>query len=358
MAAIELQGLYKRFGATEVVRGIDLAVPAGSFLTLLGPSGCGKSTLLRMLAGLDSPSDGRILFDGETVNDVPPGRRDIAMVFQSYALYPHMTVAQNIAYPLRKRGVGRAERDAAVIRVAEVLQLSALLARRPRELSGGQQQRVALGRALVRDPRIFLLDEPLSNLDATLRSHMRNELVALHRRLGRTMVYVTHDQLEAMTMSTHVAVIDGGRLQQFGTPADIYHRPANRMVAAFVGTPGMSFVDAVASGGRLLLSGQAIARIDHGDSPITIGMRAEDIQIAVTGISAIVDHIEAIGHETLVGLSGDFGRVVARAGADCGLLPGASVHWLPRVERLHLFHPETGLRVEASLTPNDEIPAT
>ncbi|PZN96268.1 MAG: sugar ABC transporter ATP-binding protein [Alphaproteobacteria bacterium] len=351
MAGIELRALHKRFGTTDVVRGIDLTVPSGAFLTLLGPSGCGKSTLLRMLAGLEAPSAGQILFDGSVVNDIPPGRRDIAMVFQSYALYPHMTVAQNIAYPLRKRGVPRGERDAAVARAAEVLQLTALLDRRPRELSGGQQQRVALGRALVREPRIFLLDEPLSNLDATLRSHMRRELVALHRRIGRTMVYVTHDQLEAMTMSTHVAVIDGGRLQQFGTPAEVYRRPANRMVASFIGTPGMAFADGMVATGRLLLAGRPLALIGAPDGPVTVGIRAEDVEIADTGVAACVTDMEAVGHETLLTLSGEFGTVTARAPADCRLAPGATVHWQVRPAQLHLFNPETGDRRNAALSP-------
>lgn len=353
MASIAFQGLAKRFGTTDVVRGIDLAVPSGAFLSLLGPSGCGKSTLLRMLAGLETPSAGQILFDDKVVNDVAPGDRDIAMVFQSYALYPHMTVAQNIAYPLKKRGMPRAERDAAVSRVADMLQLGALLTRRPRELSGGQQQRVALGRALVRDPQIFLLDEPLSNLDATLRSHMRAELVALHQRLGRTTVYVTHDQLEAMTMSTHVAVIDGGVLQQFGTPADIYRRPANMMVAAFIGTPAMSFVAGEIAAGQVLLAGAAVAAAAGEAGAVMIGLRAEDVIIGPGGIPAEVAHVEAIGHETLVGLTGDFGAVTARAGADCGLRPGDAVNWLPRAERLHFFDGATGLRRDCQLRPGD-----
>ncbi len=351
MASIAFEGLTKRFGTTDVVRGIDLAVPSGAFLSLLGPSGCGKSTLLRMLAGLENPSEGRILFDGEVVNDVPPGRRDIAMVFQSYALYPHMTVAQNIAYPLRKRGVKRAERDAAVARVAAMLQLDALLARRPRELSGGQQQRVALGRALVRDPRIFLLDEPLSNLDATLRSLMRSELVALHRRIGRTMVYVTHDQLEAMTMSTHVAVIDGGVLQQFGSPADVYRRPANRMVAGFIGTPAMAFLDGVVAAGRLLVAGDVLSMTGAADGAVTIGVRAEDVTIGDGRIAARVSHVEAVGHETLVTLEGGFGRVTARAAADCALVPGDAVAWAARAERLHLFDHRSGVSLDAPCSP-------
>ena len=243
MAAVSFEKVRKAFGKVVAIPELDLAIAAGEFVSLLGPSGCGKTTTLRMLAGLDQPTGGRIRIGERIVNDLPPAARDIAMVFQSYALYPHMTVAENIAYPLKKRGVPRSERPAKVKAVAELLQLGPLLDRKPRQLSGGQQQRVALGRALVREPKVFLLDEPLSNLDAKLRAHMRAELIELHRRLGKTMVYVTHDQLEAMTMSTRIAVMQGGVLQQFGTPAEIYHRPANVFVAGFIGTPSMTLVD-------------------------------------------------------------------------------------------------------------------
>jgi ABC-type sugar transport system ATPase subunit len=210
MAGISITKLCKAFGALLAVKDLDLEIDEGEFVSLLGPSGCGKTTTLRMLAGLDFPTSGTISIAGRVVNDLPPGKRDVAMVFQSYALYPHMTVAENIAYPLKKRGVPRPERQAKVMDVARLLRLEALVERKPRHLSGGQQQRVALGRALVREPQVFLLDEPLSNLDAKLRAHMRAELIELHRRIGKTMVYVTHDQLEAMTMSDRIAVMHGG----------------------------------------------------------------------------------------------------------------------------------------------------
>src|SRR5579859_5379390 len=223
MAGISIEKLCKAFGPVVAVRDLELEIAEGEFVSLLGPSGCGKTTTLRMLAGLDFPTSGSIRIGGRVVNDLPPGKRDIAMVFQSYALYPHMSVAENIAYPLRKRGVPRRERDAKVMEVARLLRLEALVDRKPRHLSGGQQQRVALVRALVREPQVFLLDEPLSNLDAKLRAHMRAELIELHRRIGKTMVYVTHDQLEAMTMSDRIAILHGGRLQQVASPDDIYH---------------------------------------------------------------------------------------------------------------------------------------
>ncbi|TKD49990.1 ABC transporter ATP-binding protein [Sphingomonas baiyangensis] len=347
MSAIDLVGVRKQFGETQVVRGVDLAVPSGAFLSLLGPSGCGKTTLLRMLAGLETPSEGEIRIDGAVVNAVPPGARDIAMVFQSYALYPQMTVAQNIAYPLRKRGVPKGERAGRVAAVAEMLQLGPLLERKPRQLSGGQQQRVALGRALVREPRIFLLDEPLSNLDATLRSHMRAELIELHRRIGRTMVYVTHDQLEAMTMSTHIAVIDGGVVQQFGTPQQVYRRPVNRMVAGFIGTPAMAFVEGrVGEGGALTLAGTRVATVDAapGATPV-IGIRAEDVRLAEIGVPARVGLVEPIGHETLVRLHCDAGIVTARLPGDTAVQPGEQVHFTADAGRLHLFDPIGGERL-------------
>ena len=243
MATVTFDNVRKTFGETVAIPGLDLMIRSGEFVSLLGPSGCGKTTTLRMLAGLEQPTSGEIRIGDRPVNDVAPAQRDIAMVFQSYALYPHMNVAENIAYPLRKRGVPKAERPAKVKAVADLLQLGPLLTRKPKQLSGGQQQRVALGRALVRDPQVFLLDEPLSNLDAKLRAHMRAELIELHRRLGKTMVYVTHDQLEAMTMSTRIAVMRDGVLQQFATPAEIYHWPANAFVAGFIGTPAMTIAE-------------------------------------------------------------------------------------------------------------------
>ncbi len=310
MADVVLQGVRKAFGDFVAVHGLDLEIASGEFVSLLGPSGCGKTTTLRMLAGLEFPSAGTISIGERVVNDVPPGKRNIAMVFQSYALYPHMTVERNIAYPLRKRRVPPAERKRAVAQTAELLQLTELLQRKPRHLSGGQQQRVALGRALVRDPDVFLLDEPLSNLDAKLRAYMRAELVELHRRLGRTMVYVTHDQLEAMTMSDRIAVMNAGRLQQFAGPQEVYRRPANRFVADFIGTPSMNMVEGMlavengvptftAPGMRLPLDGVPLAADAPG--PVVIGARPEDVILGQSGAhNAMVKIVEPTGHENIV----------------------------------------------------------
>uniref|UniRef100_UPI00197F20D4 ABC transporter ATP-binding protein n=1 Tax=Burkholderia sp. Ac-20379 TaxID=2703900 RepID=UPI00197F20D4 len=244
MTTVSFRNIRKVFGETVTIPSLDLHIESGEFVSLLGPSGCGKTTTLRMLAGLEQPTEGTIEIGGQAVQSLPPAQRDIAMVFQSYALYPHLSVAENIRYPLKKRGVPKAEWPALQKQVVQLLQLDALLDRKPRQLSGGQQQRVALGRALIRKPKVFLLDEPLSNLDAKLRAHMRAELIELHQRIRTTTVYVTHDQLEAMTMSTRIAVMNGGQLQQFATPDEIYYRPANLFVAGFIGTPAMSLADA------------------------------------------------------------------------------------------------------------------
>ncbi|MFC1706699.1 ABC transporter ATP-binding protein, partial [Planctomycetota bacterium] len=239
---LELRGLSKSFGTTEVLQSISLILSASEFLVLLGRSGCGKSTLLRLIAGLEEVSTGEIFIDGRLANELPPRERNLAMVFQSYALYPHMTVAENIAFPLTVRHVPKAEQKTKVLEIAELLGLETLLTRRPHALSGGQRQRVAIGRALVRRPGLFLFDEPLSNLDAALRTRMRLELKALHKRLGATIVYVTHDQIEAMTLATRIAILERGRLQQLATPEEIYRKPANTFVATFVGSPKMNLL--------------------------------------------------------------------------------------------------------------------
>ena len=241
--AIEFRNVTKHFGGTSVVDDLSLEIRDGEFVVLLGPSGCGKTTTLRMLAGLENATSGDIFIDGERVNDVPTQHRDVAMVFQSYALYPHMTIAENIGYPLRVRKIEKSERAARVNRVAAMLEIESLLERKPRQLSGGERQRVALARAIVREPRAYLMDEPLSNLDARLRVQMRGELKRLQHQLGTTTIYVTHDQAEAMTLASRVAVMRKGRLQQFDTPMNIYNYPANRFVAEFVGSPSMNFVE-------------------------------------------------------------------------------------------------------------------
>ncbi|RUU84838.1 ABC transporter ATP-binding protein, partial [Mesorhizobium sp. M7A.T.Ca.TU.009.01.1.2] len=244
MAFLEIDGLRKRFGQVEILKGIDVELEKGGFLVLVGPSGCGKSTLLNTIAGLETITSGEIRVDGRTINDLHPSKRDIAMVFQSYALYPNMTVAGNISFGMEMRGVPAAERQKAIDKVAKVLQIGHLLQRKPSQLSGGQRQRVAMGRALVRDPKLFLFDEPLSNLDAKLRVDMRIEIKRLHATTGTTIVYVTHDQIEAMTLATKIAVMRDGEVQQFGTPAEIYNNPSNLFVADFMGSPAMNLIPA------------------------------------------------------------------------------------------------------------------
>jgi ABC-type sugar transport system ATPase subunit len=351
---VRFEKVRKAFGTAVAVRELDLAIRGGEFVSLLGPSGCGKTTTLRMLAGLEFPTSGTISIGGRVVNEVAPGARDVAMVFQSYALYPHMTVAENIAYPLKKRGVAKAEREERVKRVAETLHLGQLLPRKPRQLSGGQQQRVALGRALVRDPRVFLLDEPLSNLDAKLRAHMRAELIELHRRIRRTFVYVTHDQLEAMTMSDRIAVMHEGVLQQFGTPSEVYNRPANLFVAGFIGAPAMNLLRGRATdvafvhpAFRLPFAGPATPETGRD---LVIGIRPEDVTLGTGPFSALVRLVEPTGHEQIAQIAIEGGDTLTiRADAETPLAVGETLHWGVRAARLHLFDAQAGQRVEAAL---------
>jgi multiple sugar transport system ATP-binding protein len=347
---VRFEGVQKAFGSSLAVRGLDLAIRGGEFLSLLGPSGCGKTTTLRMLAGLEFPTAGTISIGGRVVNAVPPGERDIAMVFQSYALYPHMTVGENIAYPLRKRGVPKAERAERVARVAEMLQLGALLSRKPRQLSGGQQQRVALGRALVREPRVFLLDEPLSNLDAKLRHHMRGELIELHRRLGRTFVYVTHDQLEAMTMSDRIAVMHEGVLQQLGTPGEVYGRPANLFVAAFIGSPAMNLLHGRVAEGTFQHAALRLSCAGVPSSDAVLGIRPEDVTLGTGPFRARIRLVEPTGHEQIAVLDIEGGeKLTIRADAEAPLKAGEALDWGVRAPRLHLFDKSSGRRLDAAL---------
>ncbi len=293
---LRLTGLRKSFGQFQAIKGVDLTVAKGEFCALLGPSGCGKSTLLRLIAGLEEPTSGRIEIAGRDVTMEEPSRRQIAMVFQSYALYPHMNVGENIAFSLEAAGVARATRLVRAAEVAKLLQLDTLMARRPAELSGGQRQRVAIGRALVRDPQVFLFDEPLSNLDALLRVQMRLELSNLHRDLGATMVYVTHDQVEAMTMADKIVVMNGGEVQQIGGPMDLYENPANRFVAGFIGNPAINF-----------LPGAAL-----GLSATEVGLRPEQLRlVAETGaaLAGTVKLVERLGNQTLVHVATPVGMV-------------------------------------------------
>jgi len=309
VAAVTFEAVTKRFDDVVAVDHLDLDAHDGELLVLLGPSGCGKTTALRLVAGLEDPTSGTITIGEHVVNDVDPKDRDVAMVFQSYALYPHLTVARNIEFPLRQRGIDHQERQDTVTGAARTLGLQELLDRKPGQLSGGQRQRVALARALVRDPRVFLMDEPLSNLDAALRVQTRADIVSLQRRLGTTTLYVTHDQVEAMTMGDRIAVMNGGKLQQVGVPQDLYERPANVFVAGFLGSPGMNLidggVDATGDGVIVRVSGGTVPLVPHGGPQpgerVVVGVRPEDLVVSPDGtLSATVTIVELLGAEVQV----------------------------------------------------------
>jgi ABC-type sugar transport system ATPase subunit len=324
MAGVTLRRLTKRFGPTVAVSDLDLEIRDGEFVSFLGPSGCGKTTTLNMIAGLEQPTAGSIHIGDIDVTRMPAMQRDVAMVFQSYALYPHMNVARNLGFALRVRGLPKPEIADRVARAAASLSLTALLTRYPRQLSGGQRQRVALGRALVRDPKVFLLDEPLSNLDAVLRGQTRAELKRLFDGLGTTAIYVTHDQAEAMTMSDRIAVFDHGHLQQFGTPLEIYRAPANRFVASFVGSPPMRCVPATVRGGALHALGARFAA-DLPDGECVLGLRPEDIRLGDGPVLASVVLLEHLGSVVLVTLSCAGQEFVAQASPDTALRRGDRV---------------------------------
>jgi len=325
---VKFDNVTKTFGNRAVVDRLSLEIAEGEFVVLLGPSGCGKTTTLRMLAGLEDATSGDILIGDERVNEVPARHRDVAMVFQSYALYPHMTVAENIGYPLRVRKVAKDEITRRVRRVAEMLEIDGYLGNRPRQLSGGERQRVALARAIIREPRVYLMDEPLSNLDARLRVQMRGELKRLQHELGTTTVYVTHDQAEAMTLAHRVAVMRGGLLQQFDTPMNIYTQPANRFVAEFVGTPGMNFIEGQIDQSSRTLNGRGVslpldARLlaqSDGRERATLGIRPEHVHVQMTAGEgwqpAVIYVTELMGNETLCFLRLGDEKLIARAPAD------------------------------------------
>jgi multiple sugar transport system ATP-binding protein len=343
--SIEFKNITKKFGDICVVNDLSLKINDGEFVVLLGPSGCGKTTTLRMLAGLETVTSGDIYVGGERINDVQTQHRDLAMVFQSYALYPHMTIAENIAYPLRVRGLDKNERSRRVNDVAAMLEIQSLLGRKPRQLSGGERQRVALARAIVREPRAYLMDEPLSNLDARLRVQMRGELKRLQHELGTTTIYVTHDQAEAMTLASRVAVMKHGRLQQFDTPLNIYNHPANRFVAEFVGSPSMNFIDGKIDGGTFVSDSIRIPL--HRSPPvseITIGIRPEHIHVFMEpqdgGIPASVYVTELMGNETFVFLSIGEHRLIARAAADFRAEVESRVWLRVETEKAHFFPKE------------------
>ena len=350
MASVDIHDVRKAYGSTQVVHGVNIGINDGEFVILVGPSGCGKSTLLRMIAGLENISGGEIRIGPRVVNDVPPKERDIAMVFQNYALYPHMTVADNMAFSMKLRKAPKSEIDERVNKAAQILGLAKLLDRYPRQLSGGQRQRVAMGRAIVRDPQVFLFDEPLSNLDAKLRVQMRTEIKELHQRLKTTTVYVTHDQIEAMTMADKIVVMHDGIVEQMGAPLELYDRPANLFVAGFIGSPAMNLMKGRIKDGRFESDKGGsfpIGAVPHGSEgrAVTYGIRPEHIHLAADGLKAEVVVVEPTGSETQVvaKVGGQElvcvfrERITAKPGETLGIAPDASL--------VHLFDGETGKRL-------------
>ena len=351
MGAVTINGLTKRFGATVALHETDLAIENGEFMVLVGPSGCGKSTLLRMIAGLETPSAGRITIGGRDVTDAPPSERGLAMVFQSYALYPQMTVAQNIGFPLKVAGIAKREITARVADAAKMLDLGELLDRRPRALSGGQRQRVSIARAIVRRPRVLLLDEPLSNLDTALRARMRHEFARLHQQLGSTMIYVTHDQLEAMTLANRIVVMNAGRVEQVGAPLDVYRRPATLAVAAAIGSPGMNLlpvtiVDTGDDGAVVRLPDGATcrtaARVPSGSAgaPATLGIRPEHLIAVGDGpFAGRVELFERLGPLSFahLGAQGAAGTIVAQLPGERAVTLGETLRFAADAAGTHLF---------------------
>ncbi len=346
-ASVRIEGVVKKHGSFTALHGLDLDIQPGEFFALLGPSGSGKTTTLRILAGLESVNAGRVLLDEKDVTHKQPGERDVAMVFQSYALYPHMTVGENIAFPLKMIGKSSGEIQVAVKAAADKVAISHLLTRRPGQLSGGQQQRCALARAIVRKPRLFLLDEPLSNLDAKLRLETRAELRKLQRSLGVTAVYVTHDQEEAMTVADRMAVFMEGRIVQIGTPRDIFQRPASVAVAGFIGTPPINMLAAELSSGIVDVGGVTlpVEGYDHGNGSVVLGVRPGGLRIASSGIPARVDFIEDLGDSIIVNLLLNGKPVKVRADQRPSLSEGQDVFVTFAPTAAHLFDPQTGLRL-------------
>jgi multiple sugar transport system ATP-binding protein len=353
MASVAIRDVRKSFGSAQILHGVSVDIADGEFVILVGPSGCGKSTLLRMIAGLENITGGEIRIGDRVVNDMPPKERDIAMVFQNYALYPHMTVADNMAFSMKLRRAPKAEIEAGVRRAAEILGLVPLLDRYPRQLSGGQRQRVAMGRAIVRDPQVFLFDEPLSNLDAKLRVAMRTEIKELHQRLKTTTVYVTHDQIEAMTMADKIVVMNEGRIEQMGAPLDLYDRPANLFVAGFIGSPAMNFLP-----GKLAVNGHASVQADGGlalplsgapansnGRPVVYGIRPEHLTIADDGLPAEVVVVEPTGSETQVFAKLGGKEIVAVMRERVSVGPGDRIRLRPDPAAVHLFDGPSGQRL-------------
>lgn len=353
MANLALRNLTKSYDKTEVLHGINLDVQDGEFVVFVGPSGCGKSTTLRLIAGLEEATSGDIEIAGRVVNNLEPKERDVAMVFQNYAIYPHMSVKKNIGFGLRTSGKSKAEKEARIQEVAGILDMVNLLERKPSQLSGGQRQRVAIGRAMVRDPAVFLFDEPLSNLDAQLRTQMRLEIKKLHQRVGNTIIFVTHDQVEAMTMADRIVIMKDGHIQQVGTPSEVYHSPANMFVAMFIGAPSMNMLPGTLTpSGIKLQSGQAIDSDYKSaqDRAVQIGVRPDDL---VPGhgqhlIEGTISVCEPLGPETLIYVETDGGEVIAKASGKAPPQVGERVSLVAPADTLHVFDAKTG----ASLTPD------
>ena len=356
MATVQLRSLKKSYGKTEVLHGVDLAIEEGEFVALVGPSGCGKSTLLRMIAGLEDITAGELLLDGQVVNARSPKERNIAMVFQNYALYPHMSVRENIGLNLKIAGVGKSEVAARVDTVARLLSLEDLLERRPSQLSGGQRQRVAMGRAIVRNPAAFLFDEPLSNLDAKLRVQMRTEIKALHTKVRTTSIYVTHDQVEAMTLADRVVVMNKGRIEQQGAPIELYENPANLFVAGFIGSPAMNFMNGVArtEGGAAWIELDGGARLDLAAQPglvagrqLVVGVRPEHLQLNAAGLpfAGKVDFVEPTGAQTQVTFTTLGNTLATVQNGNLKLRPGQDVTMACAPELVYLFDRATQARV-------------
>ncbi len=350
MATVSIRQVRKAFGSVEVLHGVNVEVEDGEFVILVGPSGCGKSTLLRMIAGLENISRGEIAIGGKVVNNVAPKERDIAMVFQNYALYPHMTVRDNMAFSLLLAKAPAEVIEQKVGRAADILGLQPYLARYPRQLSGGQRQRVAMGRAIVRDPQVFLFDEPLSNLDAKLRVQMRAEIKDLHQRLKTTTVYVTHDQIEAMTMADKIVVMNGGNVEQIGAPLELYDRPNNLFVAGFIGSPSMNFIKGRISGGMFGAEGVRLPLPPQGSGmeegrPVIYGVRPEHLRLDAQGIAAQVVVIEPTGSETQVIMRLAGGTVLGAFRERVSTRPGDSLHIAPDPALVHLFDEASGVRL-------------
>jgi multiple sugar transport system ATP-binding protein len=353
VGTVDIRSVKKAYGSVQVLHGLSLSIADGEFVALVGPSGCGKSTLLRMIAGLEDISSGEISIKGRVVNDVAPRNRDIAMVFQNYALYPHMSVRRNMGFSLRLRGLPRSEVETRVNSAAEILGLKALLERKPRALSGGQRQRVAMGRAIVRDPTVFLFDEPLSNLDAKLRVQMRSELKELHQRLKTTTVYVTHDQIEAMTLADRIVVMNEGHIEQAGRPLDVFDKPESVFVATFIGSPAMNLFEArmdpegqlaLLSDGTPVRLPERLGKLAPGKK-LTLGVRAEYISLGSSGWPATVSVIEPTGTETQIGLrfAGQPVRVLLRGRTASN--PGDAVHLVVDPDAIHVFDATSGRRI-------------